>query len=72
MFALGVITKFLSFIFIFLAYKFYRLPENRKIEVDAEKQNNGNVYNMKEMAGDNIANSAPVNIDGSSSAAVKV
>ena len=27
MFALGVVPKCASFIFIFLAYKFYRLPE---------------------------------------------
>ena len=58
-FMLGTITKFLSFAFIFLTYRFYRLPSNKssnmsnslKVDVPNNSPNGGEhiVYSMNEL-----------------------
>ena len=58
-FMLGTITKFLSFAFIFLAYRFYRLPSNKssnmsnslKVDVPNNSANGGEhiVHSMNEL-----------------------
>ena len=58
-FMLGTITKFLSFAFVFLAYRFYRLPSNKssnmsdsfQVEAANDSANGGEhiVYSMNEL-----------------------
>ena len=58
-FMLGTITKFLSFAFVFLAYRFYRLPSNKssnmsdslQVEAANDIANGGEhiVYSMNEL-----------------------
>ena len=53
MFILGSITKLFSFIFIVLAYKFYKLPSSKTIvepttRNTTENNINGNLYDMED------------------------
>ena len=51
-FLLGVITKFLSFLFIFAAYKTYKLPPQNKTSLENGVNANGNAnsYDLKNFA----------------------
>lgn len=46
MFILGVVTKFASFVFIFIAYKLYNLPESKAPTPPTERNDD---YNLKQV-----------------------